>query len=212
MAAATKQAAARVACIPAPLPRFRAVRHDGSRSSLRRRRRSAARPTTRLGPSAMVPPMTAPRLRRLAMGAAALALVASLPATAGAAPQPRASVHRALERFVREHPSFPGVAVSITTPHGSWTDAAGRAKAGDGVRVASNTKTFTAAAVLRLVEQHRVALDAPVATYLAPETVATLTAGGYDVPAMTVRHLLQHTSGLYDYAADNSYEAAVVAD
>jgi len=72
------------------------------------------------------------------------------------------------------------------------------------------TKTFTAAATLRLVEEGRVSLDAPIATYLDPTIVALLKRDGYDTDAIHVRHLLQHTSGLYDYASDSDYQAAVV--
>jgi CubicO group peptidase (beta-lactamase class C family) len=54
--------------------------------------------------------------------------------------------------------------------------------------IASATKPFTAAAVLRLVQQGRLRLDDPIARYLpgVPE----------DCRAITVRHLLQHTSGI----------------
>jgi len=56
--------------------------------------------------------------------------------------------------------------------------------------IASITKMFTAVAIMQLVEQHRVDLNAPVATYLpsAPKS-----------HAVTVRQLLQHTSGVWDY-------------
>ena len=51
----------------------------------------------------------------------------------------------------------------------------------------SMSKTITAAAVLRLVQQQKVALDAPVTDY-----VGSLP---YDAP-ITIRHLLTHTSGI----------------
>ena len=53
--------------------------------------------------------------------------------------------------------------------------------------LASITKQFTAAGIMMLVEENKVDLDAPVASYLP------------DIPdawkAITVRHLLTHTSG-----------------
>lgn len=58
-------------------------------------------------------------------------------------------------------------------------------------RVGSVTKTFTATVVLQLVAEGRVALDEPVASYL-PGLLP-------DGDRITVRMLLQHTSGLYDY-------------
>jgi CubicO group peptidase (beta-lactamase class C family) len=59
-------------------------------------------------------------------------------------------------------------------------------------RIASTTKQFTAALVLRLVEAGRLRLDAPVVTYL-PQ---------YPRPQgarVTLRQLLTHTAGLPDY-------------
>nr|BFE30779.1 serine hydrolase domain-containing protein [Actinomadura rugatobispora] len=60
-------------------------------------------------------------------------------------------------------------------------------------RVGSITKTFTATAVLQLVEQGRLQLDAPVAQFL-PGTVP-----GERGQQVTVRMLLNHTSGIADY-------------
>lgn len=61
------------------------------------------------------------------------------------------------------------------------------------VRVGSITKTFTAAAVLRQVEEGRVGLDVPIGHYL-PRLVP-----GERGEAVTVRMLLNHTSGFADY-------------
>ncbi|MEV6425538.1 serine hydrolase domain-containing protein [Streptomyces sp. NPDC051662] len=63
------------------------------------------------------------------------------------------------------------------------------------VRIASNTKTFTAVVVLQLVGEGKIDLDAPVETYL-PDL---LRGEGVDGRRITVRQLLQHTSGLPEY-------------
>ncbi|WP_369183008.1 serine hydrolase domain-containing protein [Streptomyces sp. Y1] len=63
------------------------------------------------------------------------------------------------------------------------------------VRIGSNTKTFTAVVVLQLVGEQRIGLDEPVETYL-PNVVR---GEGIDGRRITVRQLLQHTSGLPDY-------------
>jgi D-alanyl-D-alanine carboxypeptidase len=60
-------------------------------------------------------------------------------------------------------------------------------------RVGSITKTFTAAAVLQQVERGRIELDAPIGRYL-PQLVP-----GARGTKITVRMLLDHTSGLADY-------------
>ena len=66
-------------------------------------------------------------------------------------------------------------------------------------RVASITKQFTAAAILLLAERGKLALDAPLKTYLP------------DAPAawdkVTVLNLLNHTSGIPDYLGAADYPA-----
>lgn len=58
--------------------------------------------------------------------------------------------------------------------------------------VGSLTKSFTALAVMQLVEAGKIDLDAPVQRYLPWFRVADLRASAQ----ITVRHLLNHTSGL----------------
>ncbi|HEX6386228.1 MAG TPA: serine hydrolase domain-containing protein, partial [Anaerolineae bacterium] len=62
------------------------------------------------------------------------------------------------------------------------------------MHLGSVSKSFTALAIMQLVEQGQVDLDAPVQAYLPWFTVADDEAGR----AITVRHLLHHTSGLSD--------------
>lgn len=63
------------------------------------------------------------------------------------------------------------------------------------VRAGSNTKTFTAVVVLQLVAEGKVALDEPIDTYLP----GVVRGQGIDGGKITVRQLLQHTSGLPNY-------------
>lgn len=71
--------------------------------------------------------------------------------------------------------------------------------------IASVTKLYIAAAVLRLMEQGRIDLDQPMVTYLPPELTDGLhrLRGTDHTPTITVRHLLGHTSGLPDYLTDS---------
>jgi D-alanyl-D-alanine carboxypeptidase len=80
------------------------------------------------------------------------------------------------------------------------------------LRVASNTKTFVAATVLRLWEQGAIFLDAPVAPLLTPTLEGLLTSRGYRTDKITVRHLLSHSAGVFDHADDPRYFEAVLAD
>ena len=61
-------------------------------------------------------------------------------------------------------------------------------------RIASMTKSFTAATVISLRDEGRLALDDPIATYV--QELTALRAPTRDAPTISVRHLLTMTSGL----------------
>ncbi|MFI1539421.1 serine hydrolase domain-containing protein [Streptomyces anandii] len=63
------------------------------------------------------------------------------------------------------------------------------------VRIGSNTKAFTAVVVLQLVGENRIGLGATVDTYLP----GLVRGNGINGRHITIRQLLQHTSGLPDY-------------
>ena len=73
----------------------------------------------------------------------------------------------------------------------------GQAPPMDGeVRIGSNTKTFVAVVVMQLVQEGKVGLDEPIETYLP----GLIKGEGIDGSKITVRQLLQHTSGLPEYS------------
>ncbi|MFD0021658.1 serine hydrolase domain-containing protein [Streptomyces sp. NPDC058382] len=102
------------------------------------------------------------------------------------------NVHRA---------GMPGLFAEVRDGDQVWRGAAGVADVATGRpvtadmrhRVGSITKTFTAAAVLQQVESGRIDLDASISRYL-PRLVP-----GERGDAITVRMLLNHTSGLAEY-------------
>ena len=115
----------------------------------------------------------------------------------------RDAVQRALDDLVAED-GFPGALAAVRGPDGevrSYTAGVGDLATGapvpaDGrIRIASNTKMFTATVVLQLVGEGLVALDAPVERYLP----GVVRGHGNDGRSITVRMLLQQTSGLPDY-------------
>lgn len=92
--------------------------------------------------------------------------------------------------------------------------ATGQAKldGDEGFRIASITKTFVAATVLRLWEQGRIDLEAPITRWLPASWTQRLSGDGYPPAKMTVRHLLSHTSGLADHAQAEQFIATIKAD
>ena len=99
-----------------------------------------------------------------------------------------------------------GVIAWSTGPAGRQTAAAGAAdtatgepaRADDRFRIASTTKSFIATVVLQLVGEGRLSLDDTVGHWLP----GVVSGNGNDGGKITVRELLQHTSGLYDYTED----------
>jgi D-alanyl-D-alanine carboxypeptidase len=146
------------------------------------------------------------------------------------ADSPRAGSHLGLERelqamvdaAIRDHDNLPAIALAVDAPRLglAWEGAAGVADPASGepmapdrpVLVASITKTFVAAAVLRLWEEGRLGLDDPIADRLPGELVDLLRGDGYDPQAITLRHLLTHTSGLFDHTESPHYGERIVAD
>ncbi len=105
---------------------------------------------------------------------------------------------------------IPGIIVRIKDPHHAARDyAAGVDELATGTplrptaeyRVGSITKTFVATIVLQLIGEGRLRLDEPVATRL-PGLLS-------NSPQITVRQLLNHTSGLPDYVQDPKLLAGI---
>lgn len=99
------------------------------------------------------------------------------------------------------HAGIPGLIAEVRDGDQVWRDAVGVADVDSGRlvsadmrhRVGSISKTFVAAAVLRQFENGQIGLDTPIGRYL-PQLVSGGRGG-----TITVRMLLNHTSGLAEY-------------
>ncbi|MGW1344732.1 serine hydrolase domain-containing protein [Kribbella sp. NPDC002412] len=87
-----------------------------------------------------------------------------------------------------------GVLARETSPHGSRTVVSGEARRDGRFRIGSTNKTLVATVVLQLVAERRMGLDDSVEMWLP----GLVQGNGYDGRRITVRHLLQHTAGIYD--------------
>ncbi|NAS32262.1 serine hydrolase [Flavobacteriaceae bacterium R38] len=71
-------------------------------------------------------------------------------------------------------------------------------------RIASLTKTFIAASILRLQENGKLSIEDPISNYISEEHREILEEDGYDPFSITIKHCLRHQSGLFDYAEGSS--------
>lgn len=109
-----------------------------------------------------------------------------------------------IDSFVAE--GIPGAVVAIKDARGVWAGASGVAKLEDNTPMQtcqvqhaySVSKTFTAVAVLRLVEKGLLELDDPIAQHLPAIIARRLT----EVNRVTVRMLLNQTSGYHEFHDD----------
>lgn len=112
-----------------------------------------------------------------------------------------------------------GVLVHVESPDNgiSWTSAAGLSNRStqeilhqdQPVLVASNTKPYVAASILRLVEMQKIQLNQPIKKLLTRKTRKLFVRDGYDLDKITVKHLLSHTSGIQDYVDDDYFNFVV---
>ncbi|MEV4443579.1 serine hydrolase domain-containing protein, partial [Streptomyces sp. NPDC049577] len=105
---------------------------------------------------------------------------------------------------------MPGVAAETRTPLGTWSGSAGYADtatrrprtAADHFRAGSITKTFMATVLLQLEAEGRLSLDDPVERRLP----GVLRGNGYDGNKITIRQLLNHTSGVHDMVSTPEWQ------
>ncbi|WP_328502323.1 beta-lactamase family protein [Streptomyces sp. NBC_00457] len=144
-----------------------------------------------------------------ALVAAIAASVLTIPVASATATSPQSSHDSLRDRVnaVMETGGTVGALARSTGPHGiQRTATAGvsdkatgeAVRPGDRFRIASASKTFVATVVLQLAGEGRLSLDDTVEDWLP----GVVSGNGNDGSRITVRQLLQHTSGLFNYTAD----------
>ncbi|MFF7738712.1 serine hydrolase [Streptomyces sp. NPDC007984] len=138
--------------------------------------------------------------------ALATALVAAAPA--GASGDGHDATREAMRAAVAD--GVPGVTVTVRRGHGTWAATAGagdlkthkQRSVRDHYRVASISKTFVATVVLQLEAEGRLSLDDTVDRWLP----GLVRGNGHDGRRITIRQLLNHTSGIFDYLEDPGFQ------
>ncbi|MFE7583053.1 serine hydrolase domain-containing protein [Streptomyces gardneri] len=156
--------------------------------------------------------MSAVRTTRTVLAAA---LVAGLTATAlatpalAAAPAPAKAKqdHAATQQALRAavDAGVPGAVAQARDGKRSWTGTAGVRKGDDRYRVGSITKTFVATVLLQLQAEGRIDLDDQVEKWLP----GVVQGNGHDGRKITVRQLLNHTSGVYSVTSDAGFQEKI---
>lgn len=148
-----------------------------------------------------------------------LPLLATLAALQQSPAIPADSVQTALQRVadsvIAARPRMPGIIIAVESKaYGRrWSVAAGFSdtatrtplKPEQPVRIASNTKTYVAAALLRLVEQGRLSLSDPLAKHLSVAVNTLLQRDGYQTDIITIEQVLSHRAGFNEHPAVPSY-------
>ncbi|HEX4931183.1 MAG TPA: serine hydrolase domain-containing protein [Gaiellaceae bacterium] len=129
-------------------------------------------------------------MRRLWL--AALAAAAIVAVVALRPDEPPASLDAAAAAVVES--GVPGVIVRVRDGEQVRELAKGEASVDDRFRIGSVTKTFVAALTLRLADLGTLSLDETVAEF-EPDLVG-------DAAEITIRELLSHRAGLFDYTSD----------
>ncbi|MDX3753513.1 serine hydrolase domain-containing protein [Streptomyces sp. AK08-02] len=154
--------------------------------------------------------------KRLFGMVAALAVAAgAFAAPAVAAPAERGGGHEATRKAMDAAilDGVPGVALQAKDGHGVWKATAGVGNrrtgaprsAQDNFRSGSITKTFIATVLLQLEAEGRVSLDDTVDKWLP----GVVRGNGHDGRKITLRQLLNHTSGIFNYTEDEDFQREV---
>jgi D-alanyl-D-alanine carboxypeptidase len=126
---------------------------------------------------------------------------------------PNRAVYQAiLDKYQKK--GLPGIAVLINDDNGAWMGSAGKADIKAGVdfrpctvsKVASMTKMFFAAAVLKLHEHGIVNLNDKISQWLPSDVINKVK----NADKVTIRDLMQHTTGVYDIIFDADFYLAVL--
>ncbi|MDF3554535.1 serine hydrolase domain-containing protein [Bacillus cereus] len=120
----------------------------------------------------------------------------------------RTSVKKAMRDTLQL--GYPGILAKISKDRKTWSYAAGVAdlrtkkpmKADYCFRIGSVTKTFIATVLLQLAGENRLNLDDSIEKWLP----GVVQGNGYDGNQITIRQILNHTSGIAEYLKSKDYD------
>lgn len=121
----------------------------------------------------------------------------------------RTSIEQVIDKAA-DAKNIPGVIVTVKNGETSWAYASGegniernhKVDADSAFRIGSTTKSFVATVVLQLAGEKKLSLDDTVEKWLP----GLIKGKGYDGSKITIRQLLNHTSGIADYLTSDLKE------
>jgi D-alanyl-D-alanine carboxypeptidase len=135
---------------------------------------------------------------------------------------PQFKVNPKSERFQSLIDSYikkglPGIVLLVKDDHGFYIGSAGMADIKEGVKmqpchvskIASITKFMIGVAILRLQEKGVLSLDDTISKYIPKNTLDQIENGN---ERLTIRNLMNHTSGIYEVIKDQNFYLQVLND
>lgn len=118
-----------------------------------------------------------------------------------------------LDKTVDQRKVF-GVSFAIKSEGLTWQGTSGNLAKDQPYFIASTTKLFTTAIILKLREEGKLSLDQKINQYIAPSLLSGLHfyKGTDYSQELTIKHLLSHTSGLPDYFQDKGHNGKSLED
>ena len=114
-----------------------------------------------------------------------------------------------------------GIMVHVESPDQdiSWSGAVGysdknikkRLEPDETALIASCTKTYVSATILRLVEEKKIKINHSIKELLTDKTRKLFESDGYNLDDITITNLLSHTSGIEDFVSQD-YEEFVITN
>lgn len=127
---------------------------------------------------------------------------------------PRRTKYQTLLNDMTQGGGVVGVSMSVQDKDGLWLGASGKADLYNNVdfkpcnisRVGSTVKMYTATLVLKLQEEGKLDLDQKIAEYLSGDVITRIK----NADKATIRQLLQHSSGIYNYIQSAQFQTASI--
>lgn len=127
---------------------------------------------------------------------------------------PRRSKYQAQIDDMTQKGGVVGVSMSVQDQDGFWLGSSGKADLYNNIdlqpcqitRVGSTVKMYTATLILKLQEEGKLSLDQKIAEYLSGDPIKRIK----NAEKATIRQLLQHSSGIYNYIQSAQFQTASI--